>query len=105
MNFILMKFGYPPVVIKTEDKDNYFFALQQADAGTIEPFINYIATNLVRSLEIMIAGAKGESVEEPDDITKEFIWLKKLLKEETPSVSPQITYDTFDYFNNTIKSY
>jgi len=75
-----MKFNYPPVIIKTEDKDNYFFALQQADAGTIEPFINYIATNLVRSLEIMIAGAKGESIEEPDDIDKEIALLEQRLK-------------------------
>lgn len=80
MNFILMKFGYPPVIIKTEDKHNYFFALQQADAGTIEPFINYIASNLVRSLEIMIAGAKGESIEEPDDIDKEIALLEHRLK-------------------------
>ncbi|WP_262507194.1 Fic family protein, partial [Sphingobacterium sp. IITKGP-BTPF85] len=29
MNFILMKFGYPPVIIKTDDKKNYFSALQQ----------------------------------------------------------------------------
>lgn len=80
MNFILMKFGYPPVIIKTEDKDNYFFALQQADAGSIEPFINYIASNLIRSLEIMIAGAKGESIEEPDDIDKEIALLEHRLK-------------------------
>ncbi|RQP19277.1 MAG: Fic family protein [Parapedobacter sp.] len=89
MNFILMKFNYPPVIIKTEDKDNYFFALQQADAGTIEPFINYIATNLVRSLEIMIAGAKGESIEEPDDIDKEIALLEQRLK--TNGKKPKIS--------------
>lgn len=66
MNFILMQFGFPPVIIKTEDKSNYFAALQMADAGNIEVFVAYIAQNLVRSLEIMIAGAKGESIEEDD---------------------------------------
>jgi Fic family protein len=66
MNFILMKFNFPPVIIKTEDKTNYFAALQLADAGNIEAFIEYISQNLVRSLEIMIAGAKGESIEEED---------------------------------------
>lgn len=80
MNFILMRFGYPPVIIKTEDKENYFSALQQADAGIIKPFFDYIATNLIRSLEIMIAGAKGESIEEPDDIDKEIALLKQRLK-------------------------
>ena len=80
MNFILLKFGYPPVIIKTEDKENYFAALQQADAGIIQPFLDYIAINLIRSLEIMIAGAKGESIEEPDDVDKELALLEQRLK-------------------------
>lgn len=70
MNFILMQFGYPPVIIKTEDKENYYAVLRLADADQLEPFIEYIATNLVRSLEIMIRGAKGENIEEPDDFDK-----------------------------------
>lgn len=77
MNFILMQNGYPPVIIKTDDKENYFNALQQADAGIFEPFLNYIANNLIRSLEIMIRGAKGESIEEPDDLDKELTLLEK----------------------------
>ena len=81
MNFILMKFGYPPVIIKTEDKANYFAALQMADAGNIEVFINYIAQNLKRSLEIMIAGAKGEEIEEDEnDVAKKIKTLEEKLK-------------------------
>jgi Fic family protein len=80
MNFILMKFNFPPVIIKTEDKTNYFAALQQADAGNIEAFIEYISQNLVRSLEIMIAGAEGESIEEDDDLDKEIALLEQKLK-------------------------
>lgn len=79
MNFILMRGGYPPVVIKTEDKQNYFAALRQADADLFEPFSEYIAKNLNRSLELMIRGAKGESVEEPDDIEKEIALLEQKL--------------------------
>lgn len=80
MNFILMQFGYPPVIIKTQDKENYFAALRQADAGMIGPFIEYIASNLVRSLEIMIKGAKGEDIEEPNDLDKEISLLEKRLE-------------------------
>ena len=80
MNFILMQSGYPPVVIKTEDKQNYFSVLRQADAGTLEPFVEYIAENLNHSLELMIKGAKGESVEEPDDVVKEIQLLEQRLK-------------------------
>lgn len=79
MNFILMKYGYPPVIIRTEDKANYFSSLQLADAGNIQAFIEYIARNLVRSLEIMVAGANGEDIEEPDDIDKEIALLEKRL--------------------------
>ena len=80
MNFILMQFHYPPVIVKTEDKTNYFAALQLADAGNIEAFVEYIAQNLVRSLEIMISGANGENIEEDDDIDKEIALLEEKLK-------------------------
>ncbi|MDQ5928723.1 MAG: hypothetical protein QG594_501, partial [Bacteroidota bacterium] len=79
MNFILMKFNFPPVIIKTEDKANYFAALRLADAGNIEAFIEYIAENLVHSLQIMIAGANGESIEEEDDLDKEIALLEQRL--------------------------
>ncbi len=76
MNFILMQYGYPPVIIKTEDKENYYAVLRLADADQLESFIEYIAENLVRSLEIMIRGAKGESIEDPDDLDKELALLE-----------------------------
>ena len=79
MNFILMQFGYPPAIIKTEDKENYYAVLRLADVGEFEPFIEYIAQNLIRSLEIMIRGAKGESIEEPDDLDKELSLLERKL--------------------------
>lgn len=79
MNFILMQFGFPPVIIKTEDKYNYFSALQQADSGIIEPLINYISENLNRSLELMIKGARGENIEEDEDLSKELALLEKQL--------------------------
>jgi len=80
MNFILLQNGFPPVIIKTDDKINYFGVLRQADAGILEPFIEYIASNLIHSLEIMIKGARGESIEEPDDIDKEISLLEQKLK-------------------------
>ena len=79
MNFILMHFGFPPVIIKTEDKASYLSALAQADAGILEPFVNYIAENLVHSLEIMLKGARGESIEDPDDLDKQIALLEAQL--------------------------
>lgn len=80
MNFILMQNGYPPVIIKTEDKAKYISVLQQADAGIIEPFISFISDNLSDSIELMIKAANGESIEEPEDIDKEISILEEKLK-------------------------
>ncbi len=103
MNFILLKFGYPPVIIKTEDKANYFAALQQADAGTITPFVEYIADNLVTSLKLMIKGAKGESIEEPDDVDKEIALLEQRMKGAGEDVKLQKTDETLlAVFNNSV---
>lgn len=100
MNFILMKYGYPPVIIRTEDKENYFFVLQQADAGIIEPFITYISQNAIRSLQIMISGAKGESISEPDDIDKEIALLEQRLKSSDKvlklSKNKEVLLDIYD---------
>ena len=101
MNFILMQSGYPPVIIKTEDKEDYFARLRQADAGILEPFVEYIAENLNHSLEIMIRGAKGESIEEPDDIVKEIALLEQKLnafnEPEKILKSQEILLQIFDY--------
>ena len=90
MNFILMKAGFPPVVIKTEDKEAYLTALQMADSGMMEPFIEAIAKELIRSLELMLAAARGENIEEPDDLDKELALLEQRIKSVTNPIT--VTY-------------
>ncbi|WP_051315374.1 Fic family protein [Algoriphagus terrigena] len=104
MNFILIHFGYPPLIIKTEDKQNYFSALRQADAGMIEPFFEYITSNLIRSLEIMISGAKGESIEEEDDLDKEIALLKAKMISESKENQPFIRTKemVLNFYDNSI---
>lgn len=80
MNFILMKFSYPPVIIKVGDRSNYISALTRANAGEVEFFVEYIAKNLVNSLELMIKGANGESIEEPTDFDKKLILLEQKMR-------------------------
>ena len=98
MNFILMKYGFPPVIIKTQDKSSYLSALRQADSGMIEPFMTYIAQNLVQSLELIIRGARGESIEEPDDFDKELALLERRLNQGTQEVEKtvELIYTLYD---------
>lgn len=73
MNYVLLRNGLPPVIIKSKDKTNYLRTLNLADIGDFQPFINYITEQVVWSLELYISAAKGESIQEKND------WEKKLL--------------------------
>ncbi len=77
MNYHLMREGYPPIIITSEDKANYYYALRQADGGDIDAFIKYIAEQLVTSLTLAIKAANGEEIEEPEDIDRRLSILKK----------------------------
>lgn len=43
INLYLMNQGYPPVVLKKEDRRKYYQVLQKADDGDLSPFANFIA--------------------------------------------------------------
>lgn len=79
MNLILMQNGFPPVIIKTEKKEEYYRALQAADGGDENLFTEYIAEQLINSLDLYLKGAKGENIEEITDIDKQIDLLKAQL--------------------------
>ena len=87
MNYVLYKFDLPPVIIKSKEKEAYLRALRRADIGNFEAFIAYIAEQLQWSLEVAIKAAKGESIEEADDLDKEIaLWKQQAsLKKVTTS--------------------
>lgn len=102
VNYILYRHGYPMIVVKSSDKNNYLTALNRCDVTTgpvpsdgahaelsqITPFVEYMSKCLFRALEISIKGAKGERIEEADD------W-KKNLKTKYRSLinKPEVTDD------------
>lgn len=79
MNLILMKNGYPPVVIKTDNKESYYALLSQADAGEDLPFIEHIVERLVSSMGLYIKASNGGDIDEDEDIDKEIALLKMQL--------------------------
>jgi Fic family protein len=109
MNLILMQNNFPPAIIKIKDRNNYYLALSQADAGNSVPFIEYILEVLVHSMEIYLMGARGESIEEPDDLDKEILLLKKKIEGKKDSIRRHNTietqYETINLsFNRLLKS-
>ncbi|MCY4047652.1 MAG: Fic family protein [Candidatus Dadabacteria bacterium] len=71
MNYALVRLGYPPMVIRSEDKENYFAALQKADGGDMDALAVYLGNTLIEWLEIGVRLAKGEKVRKPGDLDKE----------------------------------
>ena len=80
MNYVLLRNNLPPVVIKSNEKQEYIGALHLADVGDFEPFINYIAEQVVWSLELNIKAARGKDIEEKEDFDKEISLLNKMME-------------------------
>jgi Fic family protein len=66
-NLILMQAGMPPVIVRHDQRREYFNVLSQADAGVIDPLIEYFADILIHSLELYLRGARGETITEVDE--------------------------------------
>jgi Fic family protein len=103
MNFILMRFGYPPAVIKTEEKESYYTALQLADAEKKSlPLAEYLSTAVIHSLELMLKGARGESIEEPSDLNKQLAMLEHELILEGNKIEKIYSQQTLLEWENDI---
>ncbi len=81
MNLILMKHSYPPAILRIEERqDQYLAALEEADTGELEPFNTYIGEKVKESLDIYLKAARGEPIEEEDDLDKRIEILDQKLK-------------------------
>lgn len=96
MNYVLLLNGFPPVIIKTADKKGYLNALNKADVGDLNAFVEYIARELVWALEISIKAARGISIEEVDDVEKEVqVWKKDRKRNGVIVKTPEIIINLF----------
>jgi len=51
MNLVLMKAGYPPVIIRRSDRDTYYRHLTTANEGDVRPFVRFIAHCTEKTLD------------------------------------------------------
>lgn len=105
VNYILCKFNYPMIIIKSEDKRNYLRVLHLCDIDCglkpsdganaaikhIKPFVTYLKQQLEYALDICIKAAEGKSIDEDGD------WKKKLaLKLAEKKVAPKRTRELIE---------
>jgi Fic family protein len=55
MNLILLRAGYPPAIVRQEDRLAYYEALDQAHAGEVKPFVLLMAAAVEKSLDVYLA--------------------------------------------------
>ena len=103
VNFILLRAGYPMIIVRSDDKNKYLTALNNSDIkvglvpadgahaelAQIQSFVEYMKGCLERALAIRIRAAKGESIEEEDDWKKQMSLIKAKLK-NTPRYSDEL---------------
>lgn len=102
MNLILMKNGYPPAIVKMDDRQNYYALLSQADVNDSWPFVEYIAERLEASLQLYLKAAKGEDIDEDEDIDKEIALFKMQIKEEVTTNERKSIASVIRVFNEEI---
>lgn len=71
MNAILIKHGYTVAIVPREERDRYIRTLEQADQSEdLAEFIAYIAHCCEYALNLHLKAARGEDVEEAEDLEK-----------------------------------
>ena len=75
MNLILMRGGYPPIVIAKKERKKYFESLEKAHFGNFRDFFNFIARAAERSLNLYLNALT------PATKNNELIPLSELAKE------------------------
>ena len=102
MNYELLRNDLPPVIIKSADKKGYLFALNKADVGDVDAFVEYIGEQLKWSLELNVKAAKGEDIEDFDDLDKEISIWKRSLKPNDLERSAKSIELVRDFFIDSI---
>ena len=96
MNMILIRHGYTVAMIRREGRDDYLDHLESADQSEdLTEFINYIADCCEYSLNLHLKAARGESIENADDIDKEIALFKQSLVTNADRIPFARQYVTF----------
>ena len=72
MNMILIRHGYTLAIVPIQERDRYIESLEQADKSEdLAEFIAYVAGCCEYTLNLHLRAARGEDIEDAEDIDKE----------------------------------
>jgi Fic family protein len=112
MNMILIKHGYTVAIIPREERDQYIQTLEQADKSEdLAEFITYIAHCCEYALNLHLKAARGEDIEDVEDIDKEIAIFKRSLQRskddtiEARMYADQVLYPFYLYCEDRIEQF
>ena len=84
MNMILIKHGYTVAIIPIDQRDQYIQTLEQVDKDEdLAEFITYVSHCCEYALNLHLKAARGEDIEDVEDIDKEIAFFKRSLQKGT----------------------
>ncbi len=103
LNFVLMQYSYPPVVLSVRDREQYVEALRAADASPDDTYqlTSLIGQSMLASLDLHIRGARGENIEDITDLDKEMVLLRHEL-EKRPEPEPRSPHALAKCFEHSL---
>lgn len=98
MNLILIACGYPPIIITDSDKQAYYQYLAdiQAYGGDKELMYFQMAGLELKSLMLVLKAAKGEDIEDEDDIDKEINLIQLQNQNKDLTKAPLLVFQVFE---------
>ena len=109
MNMILIKHGYTVAVVPREERDQYINTLEQVDRSEdLAQFIAYIAHCCEYTLNLHLKAARGEDIEDAEDIDKEIeLFLQKSTSDtiEARTYADQVLYPFFSHCKEKVERF
>lgn len=100
-NLILMLCGYVPAIIKLEERKDYYTAINTSSLDNPENLAIHLGQAEIHSLEMAIKAAKGERIEEPDDLDKQLSLLEQKLNGGGEVIEKMKSEEVLREFGNT----
>lgn len=80
-NLILMLCGYVPAIIRLDDRQQYYNAINTSELDTPENFAFFLGQSCIVSLELALKAAKGEHFEEVNNLDEELRSLQQRIED------------------------
>jgi Fic family protein len=103
-NLLLISLGFPPVILRKEDRDLYYKYLADIQGYGANPdlFLGFMGDLVIHSQELILDAIAGKDIEEEDDLDKEIALWKNELNHDTTFKSKQVI---IEQYNKSLKPF